>query len=212
MPAQPRRAPRAPRAVSPRRAPRAIPKSQRGVVLLIALVVLVALTLAATTLVRSVDTTNLIAGNLAFHESAVLSGERGTEFGFINWLSAHSLKGDTALYTNNAPVGYLAARQDPDPGVSWDTFWNTTLKNFAFTEAAKDAAGNTVSYVIHRLCDAEGAPEMATCYKAKAGEDGSSHSTGGVPLATSTQVFYRITTRIAGPRNTVAYIQTIIAL
>jgi Tfp pilus assembly protein PilX len=40
--------------------------AQQGVVLLMALIMLVALTLAGIALVRSVDTTNLIAGNLAF--------------------------------------------------------------------------------------------------------------------------------------------------
>ncbi|MDR1275319.1 MAG: hypothetical protein LBL72_02890 [Candidatus Accumulibacter sp.] len=188
------------------------PGSQRGVVLLIALVVLVALTLAATTLVRSVDTTNLIAGNLAFHESAVLSGERGTELGFVNWLEAHNLRGDATLYTNNTTAGYRALREDPAAGVSWDAFWNATLKDFAFNDPTKDAAGNTVSYIIHRLCDAEGEPGMVTCYKANIGTTGDSNDLGGIPLQTKEQIYYRITTRIAGPRNTVAYIQTIIAL
>ena len=59
--------------------------SQRGVVLLIALIVLVALALAGVALIRSVDTTNLIAGNMSLHQSAIHSGERSTEQA-IDWL------------------------------------------------------------------------------------------------------------------------------
>ena len=42
---------------------------QRGVVLFIALIALVAMSLAAVALVRSVDTATIIAGNLAFKQS-----------------------------------------------------------------------------------------------------------------------------------------------
>jgi Tfp pilus assembly protein PilX len=52
------------------------PASERGVVLLVALIILVALTLAGVALIRSVDTANIIAGNLSFRESAVHAGER----------------------------------------------------------------------------------------------------------------------------------------
>ena len=42
------------------------PTRQHGVVLFIALIVMVALSLAAIALIRSVDTTNAVVGNLAF--------------------------------------------------------------------------------------------------------------------------------------------------
>jgi Tfp pilus assembly protein PilX len=53
--------------------------SQRGVVLLVALIILVALTLAGVALIRSVDTANIIAGNLSFHR--VGSARRRTKHG-----------------------------------------------------------------------------------------------------------------------------------
>ena len=54
-------------------------RHQQGVVLVIALIILVAMTLAGIALVRSVDTTNIIAGNIAFQQAAVHSGEAGAE-------------------------------------------------------------------------------------------------------------------------------------
>src|SRR3954469_13437461 len=52
---------------------------ERGVVLFIALIVLVALMLASVSLVRSVDTANIIAGNLAFKQASVQAADFGIE-------------------------------------------------------------------------------------------------------------------------------------
>lgn len=188
------------------------PSGQRGVVLLIALIVLVALTLAGVALIRSVDTANLIAGNMSFHQSATQSGERSTEQALNNWLLAHIAIGDTALFDHNGANGYRAAREDPAAGVSWDAFWASTLATQAVT-GAPDAAGNTVSYVIHRLCETTGAPHLTNCSKPPAGTNtGGSYDPSRPGPITTNQVYYRVTTRIAGPRRTVAYIQTIVAL
>jgi type IV pilus assembly protein PilX len=197
----------------PQREPRiAFASKQRGVVLLIAFIILVALTLSAVALMRSVDTTNLIAGNMSFNQSAVHAGERSTQLAVANWLEPNSGIGDVDLHSSSTANGYQAVRQDPAAGVSWDAFWTATLAAQAVT-GVSDAAGNTVSYVIHRLCDAVGPPHKVNCSKSPAsGNTGGSFSAGGPPPIASSQVYYRITTRIAGPRNTVAYIQTIVAL
>jgi Tfp pilus assembly protein PilX len=187
-------------------------RRQRGVVLLIALIILIAMTLGGVALVRSVDTANLVAGNLSFRESAVLAGERATEQAVIGWLQPMTIAKDPSLHADSAANGYRAVRQDPPAGTAWDTFWNTTLAAQAIT-AAPDAANNTVSYVIHRLCDGAGAPHTVSCSKPPSNANsGGSFSAGAVSTITSSQVYYRITARIAGPRSTVAYVQTIVAL
>jgi Tfp pilus assembly protein PilX len=81
------------------------PPSERGVVLLVALIILVALTLAGVALIRSVDTANIIAGNLSFRESAVHAGERSTQTA-INWLELNNTTGNITLHSNNAANGY----------------------------------------------------------------------------------------------------------
>lgn len=182
--------------------------SQRGVVLLIAMIVLVALTLAGVALIRSVDTTNLIAGNMSLHQSAIHSGERSTEQAIV-WLQANN---SATLYT--AAAGYSAVRQDPATNVSWETFWSS-LPTTQIVTGTTDAAGNTVAYVIHRLCDGEGAPNTSAvrCSNPPVDPETAGHKSGALPsTATSTAVYYRITTRISGPRHTVAYLQTIVAL
>src|SRR5260370_5185961 len=53
--------------------------SQRGVVLFIALIVMVAMSLAAIALIRSVDTTNAVIGNLAFRMASILPANASIE-------------------------------------------------------------------------------------------------------------------------------------
>jgi len=185
---------------------------QQGVVLILALIVLVAMTLAGIALVRSVDTTNIIAGNLAFKQAATHSGDAGTEAA-ITWLEANNT--GTTLHAHDINSGYSASRQDPGPGQSWDVFWDAVLSDQAVTLAA-DASGNVVSYAIQRMCNATGDPAnpVTGCAVSttSANATGNSQDSGAVALLYSDQRYYRITSRVEGPRNTVSYIQTIVAL
>lgn len=63
------------------------PRKQRGVVLLIALIVLVAMTLAAIGMMRSVDTGNVIAGNLAFQQATSQASDAGASKAFSDLTS-----------------------------------------------------------------------------------------------------------------------------
>lgn len=72
---------------------------QRGVVLFFTLIALVVMSLAAVALIRSVDTSTMIAGNLAFRQSATSSGDSGIEAA-IAWLSA----AQSTMQANNLVV------------------------------------------------------------------------------------------------------------
>ena len=139
---------------------------QRGSVLLIALILLVAMSLAGIALIRSVSTSNIIAGNLAFQQAATHSADVGLETA-LTFLRANSGAGVNTLHTSvlsGTGVRYVALRQDPSTGQSWDAFWTATLAGSgAVNTLPTDAAGNTVSYVIHRLCDNTGAPTYPGC-------------------------------------------------
>lgn len=188
---------------------------QGGVVLMIALIVLVAMTLAGISLVRSVDTSNIIAGNLAFQQSATQSGDVGSETAII-WLQAN-FAGNT-LQQSIPAQGYVASRQDPAAGQSWDAFWtNTLVPGGQVVTLTQDAStGNTVSYTIQRMCAQVGDPAVpltdCAVLQSVGSSAGSSKGAGVIALQYNSQVYYRITSRIAGPRNTVSYVQTIVAL
>lgn len=204
--------------------PGALRARQSGVVLMIALIILVALTIGGIALVRSVDTTNLISGNLAFQQAATRSGEAGTEDAIRTVIEAGtflSLQSDdlTRGYVASSPVAGLATPAE------WNTFWSTrlpatlpvTVKACAnrVCNLPTDVAGNTVSYAVQRLCLTSGipgdTPSGCSVYSQKTPKSGDEKGAGGTEVGAQDQYLYRITTRVTGPRNTVSYIQTIVA-
>lgn len=198
------------------RAPRAS-APQQGIVLIITLIVLVAMTLAAIALVRSSDTNNLIAGNLSFQQSAMHSADTGVETA-VAWLSANST--GSVLDSDDRTNGYAAAGMNLAPSTSssppqsWEDYWSQSLAARAVT-MPKDSAGNTVSYVIDRLCNSVGARTAgAGCISSPSVGpiSGNSEEAGEKQLNAPSAIYYRITTRVAGPKNTVSFVQAIVAL
>jgi type IV pilus assembly protein PilX len=189
---------------------------QSGVILIVALIVLAAMTLAGIALIRSTSTGNRVAGNLAFQQSATLSADTGVEAA-IAWLELN--KAGSTLHQNSVTQtdGYVASRsQDPTGTQSWDTWWTTNAVNTGYMHTmATDAAGNTVRYIINRLCNAGGDPASGIgCAVAPAvvGSEGNSKGSGVLPVKLPTQQYYRITARVDGPRNTVSFVQVVVAL
>lgn len=190
---------------------RARRSGQRGAVLFIALIVLVAMSLAGIALIRGVDTANLIAGNLAFKQGATHGGDWGVEQARL-WLGG---KAAADLY-NDAPTdGYWAAMQTgldftaTDPSKP-DFDWLANSRNLG-----GDPGGNPeVRVVIHRMCTAPGPVASTSCVSTSLlGTSGQSQvgaTLSQIPLASTTQVYYRITARVTGPRNTVSYVQVMV--
>ena len=197
---------------------------QRGVVLLIALIVLIAMTLAGVALIRSTATTNLIAGNLAFHQSATSAADIGVERA-LAWLIAagatlnHDQIGDGASVEGRGySAGGSSALQDPHPNENWSEFWRRMeSEGRTFPSAANatpDSAGNRSFYMIQRLCDNPGPPNTGSVRCAQPpllSDELDSHGGGMVGISTP-QVYYRITVRVLGPRNTASYVQTVVAI
>ena len=188
---------------------------QAGVVLMMALIVLVAMTLAGIALVRSVDTTNVIAGNLAFKQSATNSGDTGYEAAAA-WLAANS-----GALNNDALASGYASSFLPALGANqtWDNYWNTVLEanSQVVTMPTDPVTGNTVAYAIQRLCSAANIAPTAinagcATSQTNVAVGSSSKTAGTVALTAISQTVYRITARVQGPRNTLSYVQVIVAL
>jgi Tfp pilus assembly protein PilX len=186
--------------------------TQEGVVLLISLIVLVAMTLAAIALVRSVDTTNIIAGNLAFQQAATNAGDLGSEQA-IDWIQTQAT--GTSLYVDNFAAGY-AATWNPQQGSDWNTLLGTGVQPQTIANTQLTAMGYSASYIIQRMCALEGVANSPlnanTGCAVPATPKAIGKAAGFIPPASARQIYYRITTQIAGPRNTFGYTQSIVAI
>jgi Tfp pilus assembly protein PilX len=192
-------------------------KNQSGVVLIIALIVLVAMTLAALALIRSVDTNNLIAGNMAFQQAAAHSADTGIEAAAA-WIGNAS---DAMLESDQKDSGYIsngsASGFAPDAATnySWDAYWAKAIEGKGrVVPMPKDPAGNTVSYIIDRLCDQPGEKNLTHCVVSPVISTvlGNSNRAGTEDdFKGSSSAYYRITVRVAGPRNTVSYVQSVVS-
>lgn len=188
-------------------------KNQQGVVLIIALIILVAMTMAGIAMVRSVDTGNIISGNLAFKQSSLAAADQGIQKAY-EWLNTNK----TALEASDLSNGYFSSISGNFTG-----FGETDWENAKSLDT--DAVGNTVQYVIHRLCT-----QPNTAYNGKNGSVanecstseatspasnasvGSSVQVGAAVYNTSPMVYYRITARAKGPKNATSVVQATVLI
>ncbi len=189
---------------------------QSGAVLFIALIVLVAMTLAGIAIMRSVDTATLIAGNLAFKQGTVQSSDNGVEVAY-QWLLANR----AVLSISNTPQGYNSGIASP--------VWTNPATWATSITVGTDASGNTISYQVHRMCNCPQVPYNGVCAATglsnqcaldnpaaaatpPAPGEGESFSVGAPGYLQDPKVYYRITVRSQGPRSSVSYIQAMVAI
>lgn len=223
------------------------PRAQRGVILIIALVMLITITFAGLALFRQIGLGSVIIGNLAFKQSATSAADRGVEVARA-WLTSPTLasiprlQGDAAsgingyfpasCYTSTSDWGdhsvdsscTRAGAPEFNPlTYTWDDTTSTLAAGPDTDANGMDTAGNTVRYVIHRLCNMDGSinevREFATgvqaiqsCALASGGrqclDQGLQFAANC--FAQSVQPYYRVTTRVQGPRNTRSYTEVLL--
>ena len=166
--------------------------TQRGLVLFFALIALVAMSLAALALVRSVDTSTLISGNLAFRQAATTSADGGVENSVAVMTAMQAANDALATPKNvyldatqifnvtNAATGYYS---NVDPTL--DLFATTTWVDGVSSTATTDNSGKAVP-LPSQICAGPGCP-----------------AAGQSPQ-------YRVTVRVTGPKNTISYIQAMV--
>jgi type IV pilus assembly protein PilX len=205
---------------------------QRGVILFLTLLALLAMSLAAVALIRSVDTSTLIAGNLAFKQSTTTSGDGGIEDA-ITWLvNTDIANGTTNIYKDsahtlnvtNAAVGYysylerdasgLEKKSLTDPNATDHFKWDGSDSSAEVI----DSGGNRKRYIIQRMCRTfDTKVEDNECLFGGAPipdkNDQATKMTSdvcfgpGCPLLLGEVPQYRITVKIIGPKYTVSYVQ-----
>lgn len=196
---------------------RKIRHAQRGVSLIISLIMLVAMMMTGIAMFRKLGSASILAGNLTFTSAAINSAEQGSEAARARLMGTDSATLATvqtgyfpaSCYTSAAdaigPVDCAAINAPLFDPASFPWADGSTLVT------ADDGAGNEVRYVIHRMCSIAGSLSATTGAAAQQCIYSTSTSVvdhSGVPeITTSISPIFRITTRVRGPRNTVAYTQ-----
>lgn len=203
--------------ISPLVFSRTCAQRQRGVVLFIALIVMVALSLAAIALVRSVDTTNAVIGNLSFRMASILPGNLALE------QAAAALFPDADIATvahipdktvDLPAQNYFASWQNSDDarGVPRVLQKKSTAYLLGKAVPSDTTTQTTMAYVIERMCAAPGPPlsaPPASCDlllpKVPLGT-----TVGDSTINLPSDPYYRVTIRVDGPQNTASFLQAML--
>jgi type IV pilus assembly protein PilX len=213
---------------------------QAGASLLFALITLVALALAATALVRSVDTGAIVLGNLGAKKATSIAADRATQLA-IRFLVNKGI--ETNRYVDDANNGYYSSAKDDfditgfggvdatRKLINWEVDGScayataggvcdaTTRPSDA--QVIDSAAGLNARWVITRLCSLPGVAHTDTannCVMPPKVGFRTSESKGGKDFSNVefkvdvSAPFYRIVVRVTGPRNAVTYTETIVNL
>jgi Tfp pilus assembly protein PilX len=195
--------------------------SQRGVVLFVALIVLIVMALVGVAMMRGSGSGVSIAGNLAFKQNATNVGDIGTEAA-RTWLMAQTAGG---LSADQGAIGYWSSwcgsagvAGTPCAPTAGGTDVDPMQLNWANSQlaTADDGTGNAVRYIVHRLCETSGmASNSPAQHCADAMTAGQGTSKGGLAYpgpgaSVVANPFYRISSQVTGPKNTVSYIQVVI--
>lgn len=203
-------------------------RRERGLVLVMVMIVMVAMMFAGVAMLRSVDTATLIAGNMSFRQAATHQGDIGIETAAA-WLGSQNAATSTVLQSDHTANGYYSKLINPASNQSWDNYWSLSLDPTPVARPVSAAVnsgnvytlatvnGYTVSYVIHRMCPLAGVPGATTntCTASPTGGvlGSNSHKAGqSFQGQANAAVYYRITSRIEGPRNTVSYVQAVVSM
>jgi len=198
---------------------------QRGVVIVIALIVLAAMMLAGVALIRSMDTGTQISGNFAFRQAAVQATDAGIEGAFtaLTKLIITDKNGDATTQAWYYPkITSLMGTVESKDSDFFDTSKVANSKYQSLT--AKSVSGNDVSYLVERLCTATlagAAPEADTdkdgvvsdqeimnACSHESSREGCSYSTEADCKPRLKSIYYKATVKVGGPRNTSSLAQS----
>jgi type IV pilus assembly protein PilX len=190
---------------------------QRGVVLIFSLIVLVILAIGAVALLRSVDTSLVSTGNLAFHKDLVNQGEQAvstvmTQFTTTGLPSGGSTTNNTTLSIKDANYSAVTlptnAQGVPTALLDDTAFGNVGLPANDIVPTANSQV--KIRYVIDRLCVAVPPTviaTIATCVQSTGLPTGGT-ANRNTAVAPPSATIYRISVRVDGPRSTQAFLQS----
>ena len=174
----------------------ASPTAQRGITMLVVLMLLSVMLLGGLALARLSQVGTLATGNAAFHEAAVQASEVGLNTAFA---AVRGLNGD-----DDAVAGwYWATPQTKDanglPVIDWSTAPEVTVGTMS------------VRYVAERACTVTPVTDPLTqCLVRQSPADVVSASAGNEEIPPMSSKQFRITVRVTGPKGTQTFVQSLV--
>lgn len=190
---------------------------QQGTALIVALVALVAMISAGFALFRSVDTVNLAANNYQFVKSAQQGVDLALNEALMGYMQSHPTVGlrVTDKNSHNAAASYFATQQAQNGDGIPLALANLAAPSWSGSgpaptgwpgELIDNSSKQLRRYVIERMCNTVGIAVDTNCrlytfeFAQNCIKQCESNSTENLP-------FVRITVRVDGPKNSVAYSQ-----
>lgn len=192
---------------------------QRGVVLLFCLIILVILLAGGVAVVRSMNSSMVSAGNLAFKRDLLNQGEQAISqvlraFGPTGALATANLTSDALASANYSAIQLETNdRGIPLALLKKTTISGTDVKGGTFTPTGGYLTGRDgvlIYYVIDRLCNDTGA--FTTLGPSRCVYSPIAVATGGTAgedrPAVAAPPLYRVSVRVDGPRDTQVFLQS----
>jgi type IV pilus assembly protein PilX len=212
---------------------------QQGLVLFFALLALAVMSIASVALIRSVDTNALLSGNMVFRQTASATSNVALEgvteniskkVALVNSINHYPQLGYYATCSQfDTQPNALICDGNRLTTMTWDnsnsslvpsqTDGNDEIRN------GIDRQGNEIRYVVERMCSYSNAEvssgsaklDASRCLMASASgcNDGSYNDVNMSKMKDcpdkSSSPLYRLTLRIAGPKNTLTFMQSFIS-
>jgi Tfp pilus assembly protein PilX len=189
----------------PRLSARAPAKRQQGIVVFVALIAVVLMSLAAVGLMRSVHTSTIVVGNLAFRQAAQSMASAAVEKAVYDMFKPGTMAG---VQDHDGNKNYYSFVQPGESTLGVPAVLQSKGAYPASFQLMSDSSGNEARYVIERMClpAANGLPaEGRWCEmippKQGIGMQGNIQFNIGLdPIP-----YYRMTVRVDGPNNSVSF-------
>lgn len=171
-------------------------RGQRGITILVVLVLLAVMLLGGLAMARMTETRTLASGNTAFREASLQASEVGLNEAYAALQAAG--------FSENADVGnwYWATPQAADaagiPTIDWSLAPELTVGNYR------------VRYVVERLCTAASVTNtLRECLVRQVPQTESS-KVGQEQVDPPNARQFRVTVRVFGPKDTQTWIQSLV--
>jgi Tfp pilus assembly protein PilX len=194
---------------APWRSMRGARSNQRGMILLVVLMVLGMLLLAGAGVMRAVDTGNVISGNFSFQQAAMQASDRAVRAAMDNLATRVASGGANTAASNayyNVRQSAVDSRGFPS-GITWSSVNCFNENGGSVTDCNVDSGGYRIQYVVERQCTTN--PDIGNINDIRARCEYEASASALTP--TSIALRYRVVIRVRGPRGTEGWYEAMVS-